>query len=92
MVEWTSLAFNGLWVLGAAVIFAACSLSCYEAQRQGEGVPLQVADPRFQLWLLVGLVLISLGVALVGPRWWQRVLWGAFCAMCIWQLGAAWRE
>ncbi len=92
MVDWTSLAFNGLWVLGAAVILAAFSLSCYDAQRRTERLRTRLAEPGFQLWLLVGLVLISLGIALIGPRWWERVLWGLFCATSAWQLWIVWHE
>jgi hypothetical protein len=92
LVEWTSLAFNGLWVSGAAVILAAFSLACHEAQLRDERLRLRLAAPGFQLWLLVGLVLIGLGLALVGPRWWERVLWGLFCAASVWQLWTTWRE
>jgi len=92
MVEWTSLAFNGLWVLGVAVILAVFSLSSHEAHHRGERLWVRLATPGFQLSLMLGLVLISLGVALIGPRWWERVLWGVFCAMSAWQLWATWRE
>ena len=92
MVEWASLAFNELWVLGTAVILAAFSLSCHEAQRRGERLRVRLAAPGFQLWLWVGLILISLGVALTGPRWWERLLWGVFCATSTWQLRTIWRE
>ena len=42
MIDWAGLTFNGLWVLGAAVILAALSFSHYEAQRRGvdEGIML----------------------------------------------------
>jgi multisubunit Na+/H+ antiporter MnhB subunit len=92
MIDWASLAFNGLWVLGTAVILAALSFSHYEAQRRGERLRAQLAAPGFQAWLSVGLALISLGLALIGPRWWERLLWGLLCAMSVWQLWAAWRE
>ena len=92
MVDWASLAFNGLWVLGAAVILAALSLSRYESQRRGERLRARLAAPAFQLWLSAGLTLISLGVALIGPRWWERALWGVLCAMSAWQARGAWRE
>ncbi len=91
MVNWASLAFNGLWVLGAAVILAALSFSRYEAQRQGERWRTRLAASGFQMWFLAGLILISLGAALVGPRWWQRGLWGVFCAVNAWQLWSLWR-
>jgi multisubunit Na+/H+ antiporter MnhB subunit len=91
MVEWTSLAFNGLWVLGAAVILASFSLSYYEAQRRGERLRARLVAPGFQLWLSVGLMLISLGVTLLEPRWWGRVLWGVLCVTSAWQFWSAWR-
>jgi multisubunit Na+/H+ antiporter MnhB subunit len=92
MVEWTSLAFNGLWVLGAAVTLAAFSLSYYEAQRRDERLRVRLATPGFQLPLALGLLLISLGMALLGPRWWKRVLWGLVGAMSAWQLWTGWRR
>jgi multisubunit Na+/H+ antiporter MnhB subunit len=91
MVEWTSLAFNGLWVLGAAVILASFSLSYYEAHRRGERLRVRLVAPGFQLWLSVGLMFISLGVTLLEPRWWGRVLWGVLCVTSAWQLWSAWR-
>jgi hypothetical protein len=92
MVEWISLAFNGLWVLGTAMILAAFSVSCYEAQRLGERLWVRLAAPEFQLPLALGLLLISLGMAMLGGRWWERALWGLFCATSAWQLWAAWHR
>ena len=57
-----------------------------------ERLRTQLAAPGFQAWLSVGLALISLGLALIGPRWWERVLWGLFCVTSVWQLWIAWRE
>jgi multisubunit Na+/H+ antiporter MnhB subunit len=91
MIDWAGLAFNALWVLGAAVILAALSLSYYEAQRRNERLRIQLAAPAFQMWLSAGLVLISLGLVLIGPRWWERVLWGLLCGLSVWQLWSAWR-
>lgn len=92
MINWAGLILNGLWVLGAAVILAALSFSHYEAQRRGERLRARLAAPGFQAWFSAGLVLISLGLALIGPRWWEHVLWGLLCALSGWQLWIAWRE
>ena len=92
MVEWIGLAFNGLWVLGAAVILAAFSFSYYKAQGWGKQLRVQLTASGFQLPFTIGLVLISLGAALIGPRWWERGLWGVLCAMSTWQLRTTWRE
>lgn len=91
MAGWTSLAFNGLWVLGAAVIVATISLSTYEARHRGERLGVRLTTPSFRLWLLVGLVLISLGAALAASHWWGHALWGMLCAATAWQLWATWR-
>lgn len=100
MIDWAGLAFNALWVLGAAVILAALSFFYYEAlrprsvqaHRRGERLRTQLSAPGFQTWLFVGLVLISLGLALIGPRWWEHVVWGLLCAASAWQLWSAWRD
>ena len=92
MINWAGLIFNALWVLGAAVILAALSFSHYEAQRRNERFQVRLAASAFQMWLSVGLVLISLGLALIGPRWWERVLWGLLCVVSTWQFWAARRQ
>lgn len=92
MVDWTALAFHGLWVLGAAVILATFSCLHYEAQRQGERLWVRLSAPGFRLGLSAGLALIGLALALLGSRWWERLLFGAICAISAWQLWAAWRR
>lgn len=92
MVDWISLAFNGLWVLGAAVILSAFSLAYHEAQRRGERLRARLSTPGFRARLLSGLTLVSLGAALLGLHWWDRLLWGGLCAMSAWQVWNAWRS
>ncbi len=91
MIDWMGFAFNSLWVVGAAVILAALSFQQYEARRLRERLRERLNGPDFQLWLSVGLFLISLGLALIGPRWYERVLWGLLCGMSVWQAWIAWR-
>jgi len=92
VIDWVGLASNALWVVGAAIILAALSFSYYEAQRRGERLRERLQAPCFQTWLSLGLLLISLGLALLGPRWWERVVWGLLCALSAWQLWTAWQE
>ena len=92
VIDWAGLAFNALWVLGAAVLLAALSYTYYDAQRRSERLATRLAGSAFQVWLSAGLILISLGLALIGPYWWERVLWGLLCAWSSWQLWIAWRE
>jgi len=88
MVDWTSLLFNGFWVLGTAVILSAFSLAYYEARTRGERLQIQLSTPEFRARSLGGLTLVSLGAALLGRHWWDRLLWGVLCAMSVWH---AWR-
>jgi len=92
MVDWASLAFNGLWVLGAAVILAAFGFSCYEAERQAEPLRTRLSAQGFQLPLAMGMFLISLGAALLASPWWERLLWGLLCLASIGQLWTGWRR
>jgi hypothetical protein len=79
-------------MVGTAIILAVISFSYYEAQRQSERLWVHLQAPRFQTWLSLGLLLICLGLALLGPRWWESVLWGLLCGLSAWQLWSAWRE
>jgi hypothetical protein len=90
-LDWAGLVFNGLWVLGASVILAAFSFSCYEAFLNRERLRARLAAHSFQLWFLAGLALVSLGATLAIARWWERVLWGLLCAGSAWQLRVSWR-
>jgi hypothetical protein len=92
MVDWVSLVFNELWILGLAIILAALSHAHWLAHTRRERLRTLLDARDFQLWLLVGLMLISLGAALLGPRWWEHVLWGMFCAVIAWQLWDAWHK
>ncbi len=89
-LDWIGLAFNSLWVLGAAVILAALGFFCYDAHVRGERLRTRFASPGFQVWLLIGLTLIGLGAALTVSRWWERVLWGLLCAVNVWQIWVSW--
>ena len=95
MVNWAALVFNGLWVLGAALVLAAVSLSCYEARWPGGRWRDRLAAPGFQFPILAGCLLISLGLTLApasGPRWWERALWALCGVASAWQLWTIWRE
>jgi hypothetical protein len=92
MVDWFNLAFNGLWVLGAAVILSAFSLAHHKARCRAERPRTQLTTPEFETRFLSGVTLISLGAALLGLHWWDRLLWGALCAISAWQVWTAWRR
>ena len=92
MVDWASLAFNGLWLLGAAVILTAFGFSCYAAEGRAKPLRTRLSAPGFQLPLALGLSLISLGAALLASFWWECLVWGLLCLTSVGQLWAGWRR
>jgi len=75
------LAVNALWIVGLAVILAAFSINQWRAQRHGLKLRGQLDTPAFQTPLTVGLVLVSLSLALQADVWWQQVLWAVFVVL-----------
>ncbi|HDD24191.1 MAG TPA: hypothetical protein ENF52_02005 [Chloroflexi bacterium] len=91
MIDWVGVAFNALWVLGAALILAALSFFRYDALQRGERLRTRLAAPDCQAWLSAGMALISVSLALLSHRWWERGLWALLALLNAWQVWVAWR-
>lgn len=92
MPDWTSLALNGLWVLGLATILAAFGFADYQAHVTKTRLRTLLAAPGFQLPLMIGLTLFSVALVFLSHRWWEQVLWGLLALLCAWQAWVAWRR
>ncbi len=80
-LDLAQLFFNALWIIGLAVILAAFSINQWRAQANGAKLRRQLETSAFQTPLTIGLILVSLSLALTADVWWQRTLWGAFAAL-----------
>jgi len=76
---------HGLWILGAAVIFAAFSYYSWWARAQGRRRrDVFRAAPGWRMSLAGGLLLVASGFLLMeGARWWERGVW-----LLVWAGGA----
>jgi len=81
MIDWLNVSYNALWIVGLAVILAAFSHGDWQAARRGLSVRQVLNAPAFQQLLSLGLLLVSLSLALLATRWWERGLWLVFALL-----------
>jgi hypothetical protein len=77
MFSWQTIVLNGLWILGLAMVVAACS---YENWRVRQGSD-EAAQRSFRHLLGAGLMLISLSLMFLAEVWWERVIWFGFAGL-----------
>ncbi len=70
MIDWVSLFFNALWIVGCSILLAQFSYRQWAKQQSLEGNP-------FNHFLISTLayVLIGIGLVVVNEPIWQRLLW-----------------
>ena len=84
MIDWLRLVATSLSLVGLALLMAALSHAWWLAHQWGGGLRAALSG---RAWGS-GLALVCAGLALGGPAWWQRLLWGAAALSA---LGIAWR-
>ena len=99
MIDWLSLAFNALWILGLSVVLAALSLASYRAAGNRRALPrrshalrrhLRARDIR--LALLAGLTLVFVGALLSSAGAWERIVSAVGSILCLVALAGAFKE
>jgi len=99
VIDWYSVAFNAVWLLGLSVILAALSLASYRAASDRREMPQRrytlrrrLSGRGFRLALLTGLGLVFLGALLSSTGAWHRITAGVGLALCIAGLALAFRS
>ena len=92
MIDWFSLAFNGLWVAGLVVVLATWSYANWLAHLQGVRTRQLLASPSFQSLFFLGLGLVTLGLFCLGRGWLEHLVWAALTLLYAWQAYRLWRE
>lgn len=82
MIEIWSVAANGLWILGLAIILAGLSWAHWIAREEQRRFRSVLSRPGIQRTIDLGLLLFCAGLAATSRALWERVLWGL--------LGLAW--
>jgi len=75
MINWLSLAFNSLWILGLALALAAFSYASWQASLRKEKLGYRLRQPNIQNWLNIAFALFCFGLAGTSKTWWEIVLW-----------------
>ena len=86
MIDWSTLAFNGLWILGLALLVATYSYHDWLAAERGRRRREMFRERSFRGPWTTGLFLTCAGCALarIGP-WWGRTFWFALAAWFGWR-------
>lgn len=91
MIDWPHIVYNGLWIVGCAVILADFSYANWLAHVYGVRTRQLLGRRGFQLVFFVGLSLIALGLFFLGHGWLEHALWALLAFLCAWQSWSLWR-
>ena len=83
VIEWTSVLFNGFWILGCALILAAFSYHHWQAQVEKTRTREQLKRPSFAKPFWLGFLFICLGLVTTSTRWWESIIWGIFVVLSL---------
>ena len=86
MIPWLPVLFNGLWILGLAVLLADLSYHYWLAHEEGQRMRAQLGRPAFLSFAWLGLALVAAGLAGTSDRVWELLIWVLFGLFCIVQL------
>jgi len=75
MIDWLSVLFNIIWILGAALATAVFGITYYQVRSGRERVTQILKAPGFAYVLNMAGILFCLGMALTSDRWWEISLW-----------------
>ena len=83
MINWQSVIFNSLWILGLAVLLAALSYHYWVASVNKRPLREQFSQPDFLRLLWVALLLVCLGLAGTSQQNWEMIVWGVLALFAL---------
>ncbi len=91
LIDWRLVGFSALWIVGLALILAACSFADDAAHARPTSTRAVLGEPGYQVALNMGLLLFCLGLVGSAQAWWELALWLALAAAFAYSTGLAWR-
>jgi hypothetical protein len=88
MIDWVSVGFGGLWILGLGLLTAALSFANYSANQPKRRLRQVLDIPACRIMIDLGLVFFCLGWAGGVSVVWERLLWAVLAliiAVHAWQ-------
>ncbi len=92
LIDWRSLGFNTLWILGLSMILAALSFADYEASQRKMRPRVVLRRSDYQVALNVGLFLFCLGLAGSAATWWGMLAWILLAMAFAYQVWSIWQR
>lgn len=75
VINWTSLLFSALWILGLSVLLAGLSYHSWQAAELKRPLSSQLNQSSFLRIAWVGMALIAAGLVGAGPWGWETAVW-----------------
>jgi hypothetical protein len=88
MIDWYSVGFSALWIIGLGLEVAALSLANYLASQQKWRFRQALEMPACRIMINLGLVFFCLGWTGSVSGTWERIVWAVLTliiAVRIWQ-------
>jgi hypothetical protein len=88
MIDWVSVGFSALWILGLGLVTAALSFAYYLASQQKRRFMQVLEMTAYRIIIYLGLVFFSLGWAGGVSAVWERLVWAILAlifAVQIWR-------
>ena len=87
MIDWYSVGFGSLWILGLGLVVAVLSFSNYLASQQKRRFRQVLEMPACQIMIDLGLVFFCLGWIGSVSSTWERIVWAVLALIFAIQAG-----
>src|SRR5262245_4992635 len=81
-----------LWLTGLALLLATLSFTHWQTLNQNRSFRRFLGEPATRSIIIAGLLLVSLGLTVVAPVWWQKVIWASLLLWSLWQGWLLWES
>ena len=85
MIDWVSVGFSALWILGLGLVTAGLSFANYLASQQKRRFRQALEMPTCRIMIDLGLVFFCVGLAGGVLAVWERLVWAVLALMFVLQ-------
>jgi cytochrome c biogenesis protein CcdA len=81
MIDWYSVGFSALWILGLGLVVAALGFAYYLAGQQKQRFRQALEIPACRIVIDLGLVFFALGWTGSVSSTWERIVWAVLALL-----------
>ena len=89
MIDWFHVMMNASWIIGCSIILSAISYASWEASTYEKNFRDCLKQFNYQIFLNLGAILISIGLAGTSDVIWHKVTWILISVGFLLQFGVA---